>query len=95
MTYSSDPELQYYAASTLGNMAVNPKHRAMMIAVGNCNLIKQLVKMLSAKRDKVNVSFCDRYTEEICIGPYVPVGTKKACDTNCGADGLHSFVDCP
>lgn len=55
--HTSDNDTQNYTTASLSNLAVNPKHRAMMVAVGHFDVIRQLVKLLSAEMDRVNVSF--------------------------------------
>lgn len=57
----SDYDIQYYSAAALSNLAVNPKHRAMMIAVGHSDVVRQLVKLLSSKKDRVNRHFMVNY----------------------------------
>lgn len=53
LIHMSDYDIQYYSAAALSNLAVNPKHRAMMIAVGHSDVVRQLVKLLSSKKDRV------------------------------------------
>ena len=53
LIHMSDYDIQYYSAAALSNLAVNPKHRAMMIAVGHFDVVRQLVKLLSSKKDRV------------------------------------------
>ena len=50
---SCDPDVQYYCAAALSNMAVNERHRAMMVAVGFNDVIRELKVLLSANREKV------------------------------------------
>lgn len=61
LIHMSDYDIQYYSAAALSNLAVNPKHRAMMIAVGHSDVVRQLVKLLSSKKDRVNRHFMFNY----------------------------------
>lgn len=58
LIHMSDYDIQYYSAAALSNLAVNPKHRAMMIAVGHSDVVRQLVKLLSSKKDRVKCQAC-------------------------------------
>lgn len=60
LLHSSDTDIQYYSAAALSNIAVNEKHRAMMVAIGHYDVIKQLIKLLSSKKDRVSQ----------CISPF-------------------------
>ncbi|KAJ8322256.1 hypothetical protein KUTeg_000727 [Tegillarca granosa] len=51
-------QIQYYSAAALSNIAVNEKHRAMMVAIGHYDVIKQLIKLLSSKKDRVKCQAC-------------------------------------
>ena len=51
--HSNDSDVQYYVAASLSNLAVNEKHRAMMTAIGHFDVIKQLVKLLLTRKDRV------------------------------------------
>ena len=51
--HSNDSDVQYYVAASLSNLAVNEKHRAMMTAIGHFDVIKQLVKLLVTRKDRV------------------------------------------
>ena len=52
---SRDPDVQYYCAAALSNMAVNERHRAMMVAVGYNDVIRELKNLLLSSREKVRV----------------------------------------
>ena len=53
--HSGDTDIQYYIAASLSNLAVNDKHRAMMTAIGHFDVIKQLVKLLNTKKERVGL----------------------------------------
>ncbi|XP_076084970.1 uncharacterized protein LOC143055699 isoform X1 [Mytilus galloprovincialis] len=56
--HSSDIDVQYYVAASLSNLAVNDKHRTMMTAIGHYAVIKQLVKLMSTKKERVKCQAC-------------------------------------
>lgn len=55
---SPDEDIQYYCAASLSNIAVNEKHRALMVAIGHSDVIKHLIRLMSAKEDKVKCQAC-------------------------------------
>lgn len=50
-----DSTVQYYSTASLSNIAVTEKYRTMIVAVGHFDAIKQLIKLLSSKSDKVTI----------------------------------------
>ena len=61
--HGRDPDVQYYSGAALSNLAVNERHRAMMVAIGHYDVIKRLLSLIKSKHKKV---FClvfigDRY----------------------------------
>ncbi|KAK6167613.1 hypothetical protein SNE40_021596 [Patella caerulea] len=55
---SSDEEIQYYSSAALSNIAVNDIHRIMMVAIGNHDVIRDLIKLLLSKKEKVKCQAC-------------------------------------
>ncbi|XP_069106513.1 uncharacterized protein [Argopecten irradians] len=53
-----DQDVQYYSAASLSNIAVNEKHRAMMVALGHTDVIRNLIKLVSANVEKVQCQAC-------------------------------------
>ncbi|XP_033727812.1 vacuolar protein 8-like [Pecten maximus] len=55
---SPDLDIQYYSAASLSNIAVNEKHRALMVAIGHTDVIRNLIKLVSVKAEKVQCQAC-------------------------------------
>ncbi|OWF43479.1 vacuolar protein 8-like [Mizuhopecten yessoensis] len=55
---SPDQDIQYYSAASLSNIAVNEKHRALMVAIGHTDVIRNLIRLVSAKEEKVQCQAC-------------------------------------
>ncbi|XP_060084838.1 uncharacterized protein LOC132564182 [Ylistrum balloti] len=53
-----DQDIQYYSAASLSNIAVNEKHRALMVAIGHTDVIRNLIKLVSVKSEKVQCQAC-------------------------------------
>ena len=51
---SSDHDVQYYCAAALSNMAVNEKHRALVVAIGHFDCLHRLIALLASSKDKVS-----------------------------------------
>ena len=51
--HTDDADLQHYCAAALSNMAVNERHRTMTVALGQHDVIKQLIRLLSVPKEKV------------------------------------------
>ena len=54
---SPDEEIQYYCTAALSNIAVHEKHRAMMVAIGDHDILKQMIQFLKSKQEKVFAYF--------------------------------------
>jgi len=50
---TDDADIQHYCAAALSNMAVNERHRTMMVAVGHYDVITQLIRLLGVPKEKV------------------------------------------
>jgi hypothetical protein len=50
---TNDNDLQYYCSAALSNLAINEKHRAMMVAVGCHDIIEQMIRLLMTKSERV------------------------------------------
>lgn len=50
---SSDHDVHYYCCAALSNLAINEKHRAMMVAVGFHDVIEQMIRLLGSKSERV------------------------------------------
>ncbi len=55
---SDDPDVQYYSAAALSNLAVTEMHRQAMVAIGNNQTLKCLIRLLDSKSEKVTTSGC-------------------------------------
>ncbi|XP_053383044.1 uncharacterized protein LOC123539888 [Mercenaria mercenaria] len=55
---TSDNDLQYYCSAALSNLAINEKHRAMMVAVGCHDVIEQMIRLLMTKSERVKCQAC-------------------------------------
>ncbi|XP_041361582.1 vacuolar protein 8-like [Gigantopelta aegis] len=56
--FSPDEEIQYYCTAALSNIAVHEKHRAMMVAIGDHDILKQMINFLQSKREKIRCQAC-------------------------------------
>ena len=56
--HTDDADVQHYCAAALSNMAVNERHRTMMVAVGHYDVIKQLIRLLDVPKEKVGDRVC-------------------------------------
>ncbi len=54
---SNDPDVQYYSAAALSNLAVTETHRHAMVSIGNNQTLKCLIRLLDSKSEKVNIFF--------------------------------------
>ena len=50
----SDNDVHYYCCAALSNLAINEKHRAMMVAVGYHDVIEQMIRLLGSKSERVH-----------------------------------------
>ena len=50
---SPDKEVQYYCAATLSNLAMQEKHRTMLVAIGHYDVIRRLIKLIMSSTEKV------------------------------------------
>ncbi len=51
--HSNHPDVQYYCAAAISNMAVNDVHRTMITAIGHYDVIHRLIKLLASNYEKV------------------------------------------
>ena len=56
--HAVDSDVQYLTAAALSNMAVTARHRTMMVAVGNRDVMRALVRLLSSPKEKVKCQAC-------------------------------------
>ena len=66
--HSNDPDVQYYSLAALSNLAVNEKHRAMMVAMGYHDMTKRCIQLLGSNKEKVS-GFAQKKTriESVCF----------------------------
>lgn len=50
---TTDSDVQYYCSAALSNLAINEKHRAMMVAVGCHDVVEQMIRLLMSKSERV------------------------------------------
>ena len=43
----------YFSAAALSNLAVNNRHRTMMIAIGRSDILTKLIQLLTSPKEKV------------------------------------------
>ena len=55
---ADDHDIQYYCSAALSNIAINDKHRAMMVAVGCHDIIELMIRLLSSKSERVKCQAC-------------------------------------
>ncbi|XP_046332262.2 vacuolar protein 8-like isoform X1 [Haliotis rufescens] len=58
MLHSPDEEIQYTCIAALSNVAVHEKHRAMMVAIGNHDVILQLISLMYSRQEKIKCQAC-------------------------------------
>ena len=51
--HTADHDVQYYCAAALSNMAVKEKHRAMIVAIGHYEALRQLILLMESRNEKV------------------------------------------
>ena len=56
--HTNDADVQYYSAAAISNMAVNERHRTMMVAIGHYDVLYRLIKLLGSKKEKVRCQAC-------------------------------------
>ena len=55
---SSDHDIQYYCSAALSNLAIDERHRAMMVAVGCHDVIESMIRLLTSKSERVKCQAC-------------------------------------
>ena len=55
--HSPDTDVQYYSAAALSNLAVDERHRTMMVAIGRHDVIRRLLQLLSSSKEKVQLTW--------------------------------------
>ncbi|KAL4217568.1 Vacuolar protein 8 [Mactra antiquata] len=55
---TTDHDMLYYCCAALSNLAINEKHRAMMVAVGCHDVLDIMIRLLMSKSERVKCQAC-------------------------------------
>lgn len=55
---STDHDIQYYCSAALSNIAIDEKHRTMMVAVGCHDIVEAMIRLLTSKSERVKCQAC-------------------------------------
>jgi hypothetical protein len=55
---SKDIDVQYYTTAALSNLGISERHRTMMVAVGHCDVVRQLITLAQSPVEKIRCQAC-------------------------------------